>query len=87
MKPILMIKLCNNILHKLENIESEAVSLSPKQLKWLYSTMRSVNELKNIAKYETDKKMTPFQVDHINLLKLECSAAKEDFTSSDNADD
>ena len=87
MKPMLMIKLCNNILHKLENIESQAVSLSPKQLKWLYDTMRSLNELKHIAKYETDKKMTPFQVDHIHLLKLECSAAKEELTRSDNAED
>ena len=87
MKPIMMIKLCNDILHKLENIESQAVSLSPKQLKWLYDTIRSLNELKNIAKYETDKKMTPFQVDHINLLKLECSAATEELMRSDNTED
>ena len=56
MKPIMMIKLCNDVLHKLENIEAQAVSLSPKQLKWLYDTMRSLNELKHIAKYETYSK-------------------------------
>jgi hypothetical protein len=87
MKPITMIKRCNEILGKLDQLESCAVSMSSDNLKWLYTTVRSLNELKHVAKFETKYQMTPFQVDHIHMIQAECDAAIEEFTSSDNAED
>ena len=87
MKPTTMIKRCNEILGKLDQLESCAVSMSSDNLKWLYTTVRALNELKHVAKFETKHQMTPFQVDHIHMIKAECDAALEEFTSNDNAED
>ena len=87
MKPTTMMKRCAETIKKLNLLESCAVSMSSDDLRWLYTTMRALNELKHVAKFETHHMMTPFQVDHINVLTSECDAALEEFTSSDNAED
>ena len=82
-----MMKRCDEVIKKLNLLESCAVSMSSDDLRWLYTTMRALNELKHVAKFETHYMMTPFQVDHIHMLTAECDTVLASFISSDNAED
>ena len=85
-----MLEICRDATEMLNDAEA-LLKYAPDMSQFVYTSMRDVKELRQIARHETDKRMTAEQVKHINhitsTLDRMLSNAPRDFYDQEADDD